>query len=185
MNEWISHDHPGFFGKNREERFQNWDSQYGQKNWRIRHKLSDGTIWDFDQMFWFGFVAGYTHYFFHHENEAQMLAQKYVYTFDKVPLTSKRHAFDPYAQYEKPGMPNQFHHVALNIAVERFLGHTFCGEQPLQVREGYAGEQWGPGRIQFHRPELIGKPQYIREPWCHEGSVEDVYQNTKVLQLRK
>lgn len=109
---------------------------------------------------------GYVAYFSGNLSEATLVTDNYSYAYDKD-LISKSDAFDIYALYNKPRKPDQFHHVAFNLALERVLRIPFTGARPLQVREGKpgtpesdwpAGWRWSPGRIPCIIPNLIPYP---------------------------
>jgi hypothetical protein len=110
------------------------------------------------------------------------LVTNHAYVFDKC-LITKLQAFDPYFLYNKPGSPNQFHHVSMNIALELKLSQIFTGACPIQVREGKVGWMWSPGRIPASHPELI--PGVVQSSWWQSGSIEHLYQAAKVLQIKQ
>ncbi len=191
INRWITVDHPGYLGKNKDPKFQQWNKEFGAENWRIAWELRNKSVLDYSGVFWRIYVPGYANYFLQHPKEALFVAANASYTYDKD-LISREQAFDEYALVEKPGIANQFHHVALNIALEFNLGEKFAGEHPLQVREGKpgtnpdfwpAGWRWSPGRIPTVRQDLI--PNIPLQGWWKEGSIEDLYQKSKVLQVKQ
>jgi len=191
VKKWETVGHPGFFGKKRDEQFIEWDNSYGGGNWRIVWRLKDEQLLDFERVFWQGYVASYAGYFYQHPDEAEFLVENYSYAYDKETI-SKKEAFNPYALYRKPDRPNQFHHVALNIALEWFVGKSFGGEEPIKVREGKPGTsqsswpegwRWSPGRIPVVRRDLIPKTNI--SGWWQKGTMEDLYQSAKVLQVRR
>ncbi|NMB56876.1 hypothetical protein GYA19_02985 [Candidatus Beckwithbacteria bacterium] len=180
----------GFFGKNRDKQYRNWDQEYGEGKWRIVWLLADGRILNFDDIFEL-YVESYEKYFKEHSDEALKIVQGYSYTYDKTPISFEE-AFNPYALLDKPDIPNQFHHVAINIALAQRLGLKFKGLEPLQVRDGKAdqskenwpeGWQWGPGHIPVCDQSLI--PMVELEGWWNEGSIEDLYQKAKTLQVQR
>lgn len=187
---WVTAERPGYLGKTKDAREAAWNQSFGEGNWRYAWETIDGKVMDFDQVFWQVYVAGYAAYFAAHPGEAIMLTDKFAYAFDKELVTHDQ-AFDPYFLYNKPGHPNQFHNVALNIALEWFLGLPFSGHEPFQVREGKPGtplEQqpigylWSPGRIPAVRPELI--PKTDTPGWWNPKSIEGFYQSAKVIQAK-
>lgn len=187
---WKTVSRPGYLGKNKEIQYAAWDKEFGQGNWQIAWQLSSGEILGFDQIFQL-YVDGYVLYFENHLEEAMFLTDNYSYGYDKD-LVSKEEAFNPYALVNVPGRPNQFHNVALNIALEFYLHMEFKGAEPIQIREGKpntdpstwpAGWQWGPGRIPSVHPELI--PESSLTSWWQRGSIEDLYQSAKILQIKK
>ena len=145
---------------------------------------------DYDAIF-LQYVKSYAQYFLAHPDEAAYLTANFSYAYDKE-LVTKEEAFDPHFLFEKPGSPNQFHNVALNFALEQVLDQPFKGTQPIQVREGKpgtnpatwpAGWRWSPGQIPAVHPEYI--PEQTQPGWWQPGSIEHLYQATKVLQIKK
>lgn len=187
--QWINKQQPvGFFGKNREQQKTDWDKKFGEGNWRISWVIAHGSILNFDQMFQL-YVESYTKYFREHPDEAKKITQNYSYTYDKTPIAADL-AFNPHALLNKPDLPNQFHHVALNLALTENLGLKFQGDVPLQVRDGKPGTpveewpkgwKWGPGHIPLHDPTLM--PNVKLQGWWDEGSIEALYQKSKTLQI--
>ncbi len=190
--DWVTVERPGYFGKRKEELFMRWNKEYGEGNWRIVHQTKDGEIMEYENVFWKVYVSGYVRHFLLNPDQAEFLVNKHSYTYDKY-LITRREAFDPYAFYNKPGIPNQFHHTSLNIALEWFLGMKFKGSKPIQVRQGKpgtdkqnwpAGWRWSPGYIRCTRPDQI--PIHQKSGWWEdEDSIEAFYQYTKVVQARK
>lgn len=181
---------PGFQGKDRDRQFAEWNQIYGEGNWRIAWELADGQVLGFEEVFWQVYVAGYVRYFLAHPEEATYLTDNYSYAYDKDPV-GKQAAFDPRALYERPGRPNQFHHVALNVALEWFLGMPFRGTKSLQVRQGKPevpqsawpkGWRWSPGLIPTVRPDLI--PETEIAGWWQRGTIEALYQCAKIVQIK-
>lgn len=188
QSQWINKGQPGFLGKTKEQQYAHWDKEFGKNNWRICWVLPNGEILGFDQMFQL-YVESYTKYFREHWNEAIELTKNHSFTYDKTLITPDL-AFNPYALVNKPGIPNQFHHVALNLALIQNLGLKFQGENPLQVRDGKPnqpkeewplGWKWGPGRIPLHDLSLMPNTQL--KGWWDKNSIESLYQTTKILQV--
>ena len=187
---WVTVERPGYFGKRKEELEAKWNNEYGEGNWRLVWETPQGQILTFDEVFTM-YIAGYTEYFRLHPDEALYLTDNYSYAYDKDPITEEE-AFDPRALFEKLGRPNQFHHVALNTALKE-LGLTFKGKEPIQVRAGKlgtdsdnwpAGWQWQPGLIPAINPEMIRDDVVFEARWWNDGSIEDLYQSCKALQVK-
>lgn len=191
LENWVVVERPGYLGKQRDAKEAEWNEKYyGHDNWRYAWELANGEVLDYARIFWEIYVAGYVKYFLENPREATHLTNNFAYAYDKEEI-DRNTAFDPYALYGQPNHPNQFHHVALNIALEYFLGLPFQGRLPIQVREGKPdtpikdqplGYLWSPGRIPTVRPDLI--PRDI-EGWWRRGSIEDVYQSAKVVQAKR
>lgn len=189
QNEWVTVERPGFQGKRKDAEIDRWNRTYGENNWRIAWELNNREVLDFEDIFYKIYVPGYVAHFIDHPNEADDITDKYAYGYDKD-LVSRIDAFNPNVLYNQPGVINQFHHVAFNIALEWFLNKPFRGMTPLKVREGKAdqpvsewpaGWHWSPGRIATVRADLV--PENGITGWWQKGSVEDIYQSCKVLQI--
>ena len=186
---WVVVERPSYLDKLRGTKEAEWNEKYGEANWRYAWELRSGEVLDFERVFWEVYVAGYVKYFYDHPEEAIYLTDNFSFAYDKEEITIDQ-AFDLYALYNQPGHANQFHNVALNIALTSFLGLPFKGSRPIQVREEKPGTPvehqpegylWSPGRIAAVRPDLI--PKDI-EGWWRRGSIEDLYQSAKVIQIK-
>lgn len=181
---WVVKERPGYLGNRKDELAARWNQQYGEGNWRLLWEIPNGEVWSFDQMFWQVYVPGYVKHFLLHHDQACFLTENYSYAYDRDDW-GREAAFNPRAQYEQPGIPNQFHTVALNIALEWFLGMPFRGARPIQVRGPETeGGQWNPGHIATVRPDLLSDEQRLPGWWRYDEaviSVEEVYQGTKAL----
>lgn len=184
---------PGYFNKDREEVYSQFDEQFGAGCWRVAWRLADGEIQDYNRQFLLNFVTGYALHFTQHPEEARFLTEGFSYAYDDT-LIPKVSAFDPEAYYNRPGFRNQIHHAALNIALESVLVMPFKGDVPIQVRGGRPGTnqaiwplgwRWHPGRIMTPRPDLIPDVQVAKRWHWKEGSIEHMYQAAKVIQVKE
>jgi NAD dependent epimerase/dehydratase family enzyme len=69
--------------------------------------------------------------------------------------------------------------------VLRRLGVQFTGKNGklLQIRSSDSeGFKYGPGNIPFAWPHLIQQPSLCPK-WANQGSVEDLWQSNKMLQI--
>jgi adenine/guanine phosphoribosyltransferase-like PRPP-binding protein len=188
---WKTVVRPGRFGNNRDKFFQAWNDEYGANNWRLAWELTDGRVLNWDEIFE-QFIIAYTDYFQKHPDEAQFICDTYSYTYDRDE-TSYDSAFNRYALLDMPGVPNQFHHVAMNIALVEKLGYSFRGHEAIKVRAGRPGlpesewpkgYRWQPGVIPYPYPELIITQNLGSDNWILPDSIEALYQSTKVLQIK-
>lgn len=190
ISNWISIGKPGYLGKNKDELVVLWNQKYGEGKWRLAWQLASGEVLGYSDIFQL-YVDSYTQYFETHLDEAYYLTENFAYAYDKD-LVSKEESFNLYSLYFLPGRPNQFHHVALNHALELRLFLEFKGVLPIQVREGNPGTdpntwpkgwRWSPGRIPAIHSEQI--PAGYPSSWWQAGSIEDLYQSAKILQITK
>lgn len=189
---WEPREHPGYLGSKKEIRKQKWNELYGEGNWRLENwEAGDLRLLGFDEVFQI-YLNGYIKYFYEHPQEAYYLIRNFAFGYDQDSIT-KEQAYDPHYLYNKPGVPNQFHHVAFNLGLITVTGRDFQGEKPIQVREGKPGTPenkqplgwlWSPGRIPCTTPEMI--PQITLEGtiWWQQGTIEDFYQRAKVLEVK-
>jgi len=185
---WQTVERPGYLGKKKDEKFRLWDREFGKGNWRIVNQLVTGEIYSYEDIIYKVYMPGYEAYFLSHPDDLKFITQNFSYAYDKDQI-DKDKAFDIYALYNKPGVANQFHHVAFNVAIEQRLGVSFKGSKPLKVREGKPGTpdsqqpdgyKWSPGRIPCTIAQLIPDPHIFG--WWGYNSIEDFYQSTKTLQ---
>lgn len=189
---WEFARYPGRMGKNRDRYYSEWDEEFGKGNWRIAWEMQEGEILDFDQIFE-EYVQAYVKYFQEHPDEATYICNNYQYAYDRDQI-GVRDAFDRYALLDRPGIQNQFHHVAMNIALTDRLRYSFQGEKPIKVRAGRSdqppekwpeGHRWQPGNIQVTNPGMIRRDYEITDPWINGDSIEALYQANKILQVKK
>ena len=69
-----------------------------------------------------------------------------------------------------------------NVVLRR--GWQFKGRELVQIRSHstYWGKKLSPGKVRFHRPDLIVNPHL--EGWWEPNSIEDFWQSNKALQVR-
>ena len=188
---WLTVEHPGYLGKKKDETYRLWNEKYGDNKWRLVNETANGEIFSYEDIIWKVYVPGYVNYFLRNPNEAIHITSNFAYGYDKD-VCSREQAFNIYALYNKDGVANQFHHVAFNVSLEYYLGLKFKGSGSVQIREGKPGTpdseqpegfRWSPGRISAVRSDLI--PITNLKSWWNPGTIEDFYQSTKALQIRK
>lgn len=176
--EWTTLGTPGYFGKKRDRKYAEYDTQYGKGNWRI--------MWD-----WNGEAIPYTFecqlyedaYYndsFERELEWVGLIKVANEVYDIEPLDIES-GLDYLVQ---KGPATHIQDIAVRRVVKR-RGWKFEGSEPVQVRSGKGGigEMFSPGVVKFHMPELIVNPQL--KGWWGKDTVEAQYQSNKILQKRK
>ena len=193
---WETVERPGYLGSHKEEFEKKWDELYGfnnigDKNWRVSWETRDGKELSFERIF-SEYVSGYSQHFRKNPEVLNYLIENSCFTYDIDPSITREQAFDPKALVGIPGIPNQFHHVAINIAIEEELGLQFKGEAPIQVRglkKTVPLEEWSiiallqPGFIKCLHSNLIRIPDKLIW-WINPDSIEGLYQYCKVVQRR-
>lgn len=166
-----------FLGNARLQFQERLDELFGEGKWSFEHLIQGRLL---DRNYALGlYEEAYIHYFT--EGEGKELLP-WLETFSDVYDTAPSNigTYD----YEEQECPEKGHHIH-DIAIRRALKaikFTFKGTEPLHVRgpnsEGFA---LSPGKIPFHRPELIPDSPMPGRAWWEAGSIEDFYQRTRRL----
>lgn len=172
---WIFLNRPGYAGARKRSRQRRLDTLFGIGNHRTFH-VWEGRILDRA-----GACLLYEEAYFRHvsanPSELEWLVGNHCQVVDNA-LTNVDSGFD-YAVQEAESTHLQ------DIAIRRVLlrlGRWFTGDAVLQVRgRKTTGYRLNPGRVPFHRPEMIVQPGI--EGWWDEGSVEDFWQSNKVVAI--
>lgn len=178
--EWITVERPGYLGKHRDEKYQEWDEKYGKGNWRLVWKVGE-TFVDF-----LGVCALYEDAYFEFlRNNSDILSQLITEAsnvYDDEP-SNVESGLD-YTKQETPRTHIQ------DIAIRRSLirlGLWFRGKELIRIRQEKGRHPLSitlsPDQVPFHRPDLIEKPELER--WWHLGTVESFYQSNRVLQVKR
>lgn len=76
-----------------------------------------------------------------------------------------------------------------DIVIKRSLvrmGLWFQGSEPIRIRQSLDEHPLStilsPGRVPFHRPDLIEKPELKR--WWDPQTIESFYQSNRYLQVK-
>lgn len=175
--DWITLERPGIFGHKKDKIIEDYNSEFGENNWRIVHSYDNKFIP-------FGEVCSlFEEAYFQDSHRRKDLwndlrrTAKEVYDID---LSDMNSGLDYLVQ------TNSATHIQ-DIAIRNvFLRNEwkFEGSELIQIR-GCAkpfGEKLTPGRVQFHQPQEILDPHL--DGWWDKNSVEDFYQSNKLLQVK-
>lgn len=183
MNKWIPIERPGPFGAKRDDRFREWDEQYGKGKWKIAYKIG-GKFFDFKEACK-AYEDAYYEFLFLNPGITKMLIEQACNVYDDEE-TNVDSAFD-YLKQET----NRTHiqDIAIRNALKR-MGVWFMGNELIQIRHEQGGHPLSlllsPGAVFFHRPDLIEPPlETVKKPWYKKNSVEDWYQRAKYLMIRE
>jgi len=175
---WRTINRPGVFGKRKDRIIEDFDSSYGQGNWRITHAYDEKFL-DFLEV-----CRLYEEAYFQDSLRRGGLWSSLrkealnVYDIDWSDLGS---GCDYLAQN------NNGIHIQ-DIAIRNVFKRNrwcFLGTQFIQIRGGtnHFGNELTPGMVRFHQPEKIVTPRL--NGWWDTDSVEDFYQSNKLLQVKE
>ena len=192
---------PGYQGPRRDADYKRWDETYGKGNWRLAWIDNQGTEYTIEDIVFKVYAEGYAEHFRKHPEELEWVLVNYGYAYD-FDIIPKEKAWDLYHLYQKPGVENQFHHVAFNYAITDILKKVYKGTKPLHVRPAEPGQpesswpegwKWHPGRVMLTsyyqsllpETELTDKTQQKANEWYSKNSIEHFYQASKALLVQQ
>jgi len=175
---WKTIERPGFFGKNRDGAFNQYNEKYGEGNWRLRWTWKGKDI--SYKSACLVYEASYYKDSFTREDLWKELISKAKDVYDHQ--ESNVNSGLDYLLQEGGSTHIQ------DIAIRRVVLHrgwNFEGDELIQIRshKTYWGNNLSPGKVPFHLPELIISPHL--ESWWDKNSVEDYYQSNKVLEIKE
>ena len=182
MNEsvWTPVERPGYFGKHREKRYHEWNQKYGKENWRIVWKIGDayvdflGTCRLYEDAY-YAFLAA-------NRDVLEQLIKEACEIYDDEPSNLQSR----FNYLKQETQRTHIQDIAIRRCVIRF-GLWFCGRKLIRIRQEKGNHSisitLSPGRVPFHKVELIEKPELIG--WWLPGTVESFYQSNKYLQVKK
>ncbi len=173
---WVVIDRPGYFGRHREERHEQFNRQYGQFGWRLAW-LVDDLVYSFEMAVML-YEDSYRRFLTAEPAVRYQLVNEASNVYDDA-QTNVLSGLD-YGEQETGRTHLQ------DIAIRRVLvslGYWFKGDTLIRIRDKDGSHplsmELSPGRVPFSQPELIKKPQL--EGWWQPNSVESFYQSNKVL----
>ncbi|MCL5784337.1 MAG: hypothetical protein M1142_03215 [Patescibacteria group bacterium] len=179
MGEWKNVERPQYLGAKREQRFKEWDEQFGSGNWRLSWKVGETYV---DLL---GactlYEDGYFNFLLQNQNVLQQLINDASEVYDDQ-LSNIGSGFNYLAQETDR---THLQDIALRRSLVR-MGLWFKGSEPIRIRQELGTHPLSitlsPGRIPFHRPDLIEQPELQR--WWHPHTIESFYQSNRYLQAR-
>lgn len=180
---WKTIERPGYIGKKRDEVHARWDQQFGKDNWQIAYQWGDVVVPR--EMGIQLYEDGYYQFFSKEPSTLDWLVSTASEVYDTAPTNIL--AGLSYTHQETAN--NHIHDVAIRRAVLR-LGKQFKGDHLMHVRwtdsEGY---RINPGVVPFHLPEMITAGEINdyggKGIWWFKNTIEEFYQQNKVLQVRE
>jgi hypothetical protein len=183
---WVNEARPGYFGREREQRRQEYDAQYGVGRWRI--------VWQIGER-----VGGFGEVVMLYEDAYVLYLTQRIDLLDQL-IAEAAEVYDDAPSNVASGLDYTAQETAQthlqDIAIRRSLvrlGRVFRGSRLIQIRGAAATPpvhplslELFPARVPFHRLDWICRP-YMEGWWTREGSatsVEGFYQSNKLLQVR-
>ena len=177
LKEYVIAEHPGYFGKRREQRHAEFDQKYGNGCWAIAREVRGRIISDSASLMLY--EDGYYHYLSQNRGVLEWLVKTASDVYDNS-TTNVNSGLD-YSIQENKG--NHLQDIAIRRAVIR-LGESFRGDHLVKVREPESeGYRLQPGQVPFHLPEIIRNPR--QEGWWNRDSIEDFWQSNKVIAIKR
>jgi len=173
---WRTISRPGQSGGKKKQLKEMYDNTYGPENWRIMWQWGDDIINN---------ILAYQIYedgYYHDSLKREDLWKELITTASDVYDIEERDIESGLDYLLQQGKATHLQDIAIRRVLFR-RGWKFEGTELIQVRshKQYWGKQFSPGKILFHRPELIIKPSL--KSWWNENSIEDWYQSNKIMQV--
>ncbi len=179
---WTTIARPGYLGKKRDELYRQWNTQFGEGNWRLAYIWGSLVLSKPEGIQLY--EDGYYEFLKANSDTLEWLVSTASDVYDTAP-TNVQAGFS-YDNQETPN--NHIHDVSIRRAVMR-LGRWFQGDHLVHVRwTGSEGFRVNPGIVPFHRPDMI-VPGDIQDHggkgiWWNSNTIEDFYQRNKILQAK-
>lgn len=175
---WQDMERPGFFGRNRDSKFKEYDGRFGEGNWRI------AWIWRDKRL---EFVKACKHYeqsYFIDSFKRKDVWNELVNTASSVYDMEPRDIESGFDYTIQKGNATHIQDIAIRNVVRRTL-REFKGSELVQIKGQKT--KWGallsPGKVPFYKPEMIILPEM--KGWWDVNSIEDFWQRNKVLQAKE
>ena len=178
---WTTIGCPGYLGKHRDEKFAEWDTTYGAEKWRLVWVIGADELVGGKTIAYALYEDAYFQFLSTNQDVLDELISEAANVYDDQP-SNILSGFDYFVQ------ETDRTHLQ-DIAIRRSLVRMwlwFHGNRLIRIRQEKGDHRLSlilsPGRVPFHRPELIVQPE-IDGKWWNLGSVEAFYQSNRVLQV--
>lgn len=179
MTDWQNAQRPGYLGKHRDDRYQEWTRRFGEWNWRLVWQIGD-NYFEVEAA-----IALYEDAYFRFLDDNQAVLEQLVGEAGDVYDDSVTNVECGLSYFPQETNRTHLQDVAIRRSLVR-LGRWFQGSNLIQIRDHQGSHSLSltlsPGRVPFHRPDLIIGPEL--EGWWQPGSVESFYQSNRWLQVR-
>lgn len=186
---------PGFLGFAKNETHNMWNNKFGKGNWKLAWNWNGNII---NQKIAIGiYEYAYHKYLNSVEGALEWLVNNFCEVFD----THKGNIDDGIDYFAQNDNCTHLHDISVRRFVKLRHGLEFKGDRLLQIRHPLSeGYYLGPGFVPFHKPEYILPLNEVinyglnnaweakignKEPWWKKDSIEDFYQQNKVLLVKE
>lgn len=180
MSIWKNIERPGYLGPLRDAKFKEWTERYGENNWRFRWKV--GKV-DVDQL---GACALYEDGYFNFLIQNQDVLNELLAEASDVYDDARSNVDSGFNYLIQETKRTHIQDIAIRRSLVR-MGEWFKGPKPIKIRDQLGTHPLSltlsPGRVPFHRPDLIEQPEL--KGWWQPGSIESFYQSNRYLQARQ
>lgn len=169
---------PGYLGSRRNELYKQWNRNFGVGGWRLSWVVNGKD---------YEFLAACREFYEEAYYQRMSVSKRldYICSFGECIDNAMSNIQSGCDYTKQESGSTHIQDIAVRNVLLR-LGRKFEGAKSkiLEIRSTDSnGYMLSPGRVMFHKPELILKPSK-RPKWAQEGSVEDFWQSNKFLQSR-
>ena len=179
MEEWKTFERPGYLGKHRDEKIKEWNEKYGKENWRLIWKIGDLAVG------FLGVCALYEDAYFEFLKKNPGIVNQLINEASNVYDDDPINVFSALDYKKQQTDRTHIQDIAIRRCMVR-MGLWFKGKGLIRIRQEKGDHSLSiilsPGRVPFHRPELIEDPEI--KGWWHSKTVESFYQSNRFLQIK-
>jgi hypothetical protein len=169
---------PGFIGRQKKEKYDQWDKIFGKGNWGFVWKWGELLI-PFEQA-----CLIYEDAYYQDSLDREGL-WRYLFDIAKDFIDNAETNVNSGTDYS---IQEAYSTHIQDISVRRVgirRGWKMAGEELVQIRgQDTKGYELMPGKVKFHQPKMIESPN-ISPTWAELNSVESFYQNNRWLYLKE
>jgi len=173
----------GYLGKNRDQRYAEWDGTYGSGNW--------GLFWESKEQGWLidflGVCAIYEDAYFHFLSDNPEILDTLIKDAEDVYDDQESNIESGFNYLIQETDRTHIQDIAIRRCLVR-MGRRFEGTQLIRIRQEKGTHKLStilsPGRLPCHRPSWIVKVERDKKPWWDPNTVEDFYQSNRVLAVK-
>lgn len=182
MSKWQFMGTPGYLGKHRDEKFAEWTKEFGEQGigWRLAWIFGEALV-DF-----LGACAVYEDAYFEFFRKNPEILRELILEASDVYDDAESNVASVIDYRLQETDRTHVQDIAIRRCVLR-SGLRFKGAKLIRIRQEKGTHPLSillsPGRVPFHRPELITSPEI--EGWWYDHTVEAFYQSNRILQVCK